>query len=144
MNGISIRCIFFLFVSAVSLPVLAGQPTADVEQARQHISAVATKALDGQQFILLHMPSGSDEKAGSHQLAGILDDLKHPRGVVLVIGSEDTTAMANIIKGGFATVRRERLAGCVVIYVGLASERRSVGEVVAKSGAEFRFVEFQP
>ena len=145
MIGISMRCLFFLLLSSVNLPTLAAQSAVDVEQARQHISALASKTLEAhQQFVLLHMPAGSDKKAGSQRLSGILGDIKHPGGVVLVIGSEDISTMATIIKQGFANVPPQRLAGCVVIYVGSALEQQAVGEVVAKSGAEFRFVEFQP
>lgn len=145
MANLTIRYLFCLLLLSAGLSVFAGQSPGDVEQARQHIAALAWKVLgDHQQAVLIHMPAGSDEKSGSKQLAGILDDITRPRGVVLVIGSEDISAMASIIKNGFATVRRQRLAGCVVVYVGSASERQSVGEVIAKSGAEFRFVEFQP
>jgi hypothetical protein len=145
MISVLIRCMFSLLLSTLSLSAFAAQSQDDVEKARQHISALATKALDGpQHYIVLHMPAGSDVKSGSEQLAGILDDIKRPLGLVLVIGSEDTTAMATIVKNGFATVRRQKLAGCVVIYVGSASEQLSVGKLVTRSGAEFRFVEFQP
>ena len=128
-----------------TIAAIAAPSNDEVEKNRQHIGALANKVLgDHQQFVLLHMPAGSDIKAGAKQLGGILGDINRPKGVVLVIGSEDTTAMASIVKKAFATVAHNRLAGCLVVFVGATSEQQSVGEAVTKTGAQFRFVEFHP
>jgi len=145
MVSTGFRRLIALPLLCAAVGVIAAQSTDAVEKSRQHIGALASKVLgEHQQFVLLHMPAGSDVEAGANQLGGILGDIKRPKGVVLVIGSEDTTAIASIVKKGFATVARNSLAGCIVVFVGAMSEQQSVGEAVAKSGAQFRFVEFQP
>jgi len=98
------RWILTLLLSCVVSASFAAQPDSDVEKARQHIAALAGKVLgEHEKFVLLHLPAGTnDENAGAKQLAGILGDIHNPNGVVLVVGSEDTTAIANMVKKAFA------------------------------------------
>jgi hypothetical protein len=117
-----------------------------VAKEEQHISSLASSALGKEQkrFVLLHMPTGADETAAIQQLLAILGDIKRPQGVTLVMGSEDTAAMARIMKGVFAKQPAHKLSGCLIAFVGAPPDEQSVGEAVIPSGAQFRFIEYKP
>jgi hypothetical protein len=110
----------------------------------REIAAIAGKAVAGstRQMHLFYFPPGSDVAAGSDQLFSILtgNDLK---GIVLVVGSEDSAMMVAMIRRAFPRVSPGSLMGSRVVFVGSTAGRDGVATVVRGSGAEFLFAEYR-
>ena len=64
-------------------------------------------------------------------------------GNMMAFGGPDSKATADLIIDAFKDAREGSFKGVVVLFVGAAADQDRVKETVAKSGAEFRFVEMK-
>ena len=114
----------------------------------QHIVDLGGSALAkedrNRNVTLVYVKAGAHVTENARRLADELDRIKDPNGIALVIGSEDTQTIAKIVLEAFNEAKPDHLVGCIVVFVGAASDNKLVGDAVSKTGASYRFVEFTP
>jgi hypothetical protein len=64
-------------------------------------------------------------------------------GNMMAFGGPDSKATADLIVEAFKDAREGSFKGVVVLFVGAAADQDRVRDAVAKSGAEYRFVEMK-
>ena len=83
--------------------------------------------------------------ARNNQLNSVSDAVA--RGVLpgnmMAFGGPDSKATADLVVDAFSKSRDGSFKGVVILFVGAAADQDRVKEAVAKSGAEFRFVEMK-
>ena len=147
------------------LPVLglAGAATAagaaffvyhERERAAQRAQAIAAFDLDAAMNLAgTEVPAGTEsfyffvlEPDASDESAELADKLVQAAGEheFLGIAGADAAHNREVLLAALASVRGRNLAGLVLIYIGPQDQQAELQSQVAGSGAELRFVTYQP
>lgn len=136
-----------LFAVLLLASLFLGQANAGSDQpppAVSRITELGGSALKngGKDAILVYVPPGADLERNSQRLSDELNRVKDSRGLVLIAGSEDTTAMAKLVISAFQNIEPNRLAGATFVFVGATQDSPAVKSAVSRSGAKYLFAEF--
>ena len=134
-------------------PQVAPMPTnpADKTAWKQYLVSVVTANMQGVKTnhpYMYFVPGGEDDAAKADR-QNQLDNVKNvvARGVLpgnmMAFGGPDSKATADLIEGAFKDAKDGSFKGVVILFVGAAADQDRVKNAVAKTGAEFRFVEMK-
>ena len=132
-------------------PVPVPAPTADKAAWQKYLTNVVTRNMQGVKTnspFMYYVPAGDSSDildARNNQLNSVSDAVA--RGVLpgnmMAFGGPDSKATADLVVDGFSKARDGTFKGVVILFVGAAADQDRVKDAVAKSGAEFRFVEMK-
>ncbi|HET8941367.1 MAG TPA: hypothetical protein VFN13_05205 [Rudaea sp.] len=135
--------------AAKPIPVPAA--TADKAAWQKYLVGVVRQNMQGVKTshpFMYYVPPGDDDAAKSareSQLDNVSDTVA--RGVLpgnmLAFGGPDSTITADLIIAAFQGANVGTFKNVVVLFVGAATDNDRVKEALAKSGAEYRFVEMK-
>ncbi len=132
-------------------PVPLPAPNADKTAWQKYLVSVVTHNMQGVKSshpYMYFVPSGDGADvvdARKQQLDNV--DVTVQRGVLpgnmMAFGGPDSTLTADLISEAFKDAQDGSFKGVIVLFVGAAADQDRVKDAVAKSGAEFRFVEMK-
>lgn len=132
-------------------PVPAPAPTADKAAWQNYLVAVVRQNMQGVKTnhpFMYYIPAGVDDAgkaARDSQLENVGDTVA--RGVVpgnmLAFGGPDSKITADLIVEAFAAANPGTFKSVVVLFVGATADSDRVKDALAKSAAEYRFVEMK-
>ena len=138
---------------AEAKPQVAPVPTNPTDKTawKQYLVSVVTANMQGVKTnhpYMYFVPGGEDDAAKSDR-QNQLDNVKNvvARGVLpgnmMAFGGPNSKHSGDLIVGAFKDAGDGSLKGVVVLFVGAPGDSDRVKDAVAKSGAEFRFVEMK-
>ncbi|MEP6483579.1 MAG: hypothetical protein ABJB01_03950 [Rudaea sp.] len=132
-------------------PVPVPAPTADKTTWQKYLSNVVTRNMQGVKSnnpFMYYVPAGDAQDvqdARNSQLNNVSDTVA--RGVLpgnmMAFGGPDSKTTADLIEAAFQHSRDGSFKGVVILFVGAAADQDRVKAAIAKTGAEFRFVEMK-
>jgi hypothetical protein len=132
-------------------PVPLPATNADKAAWQRYLSNVVTRNMQGVKTnspFMYYVPAGDSADildARNNQLNSVSDAVA--RGVLpgnmMAFGGPDSKATADLVVDAFSKSRDGSFKGVVILFVGAAADQDRVKGAVAKSGAEFRFVEMK-
>jgi hypothetical protein len=128
-------------------------PAAGADKAawQKYLANVVTRNMQGVKTtspFMYFVPAGDGQDvqdARNNQMNNVSDTVA--RGVLpgnmMAFGGPDSKATADLVEGAFKDARDGSFKGVVILFVGAAADQDRVKNAVAKTGAEFRFVEMK-
>lgn len=124
--------------------LLVGCASTLSEKPERRIVELATErtVVPDEEVMLVYLPPGSDVATGAQQLVEILT-VDNARGVVAVIGSEDTTMMGQVIRDALPRMRNGALKGALLLYVGSYKDEQFFETEAERLGAAHSFSRYR-
>ena len=132
-------------------PVPLPAPDADKVAWQKYLVSVVRRNMQGvktSQPYMYFVPKGDSQEvqdARKSQLDNVSGTVS--RGVLpgnmLAFGGPDSKVTADLVVEAFKDAGEGSFKGVIVLFVGAADDQNRVKDAVAKSGAEFRFVEMK-
>ena len=139
--------------AAQAAPQVAAKPTnpADKTAWKQYLVSVVTANMQGVKSnrpYMYFVPGGEDEAAVADR-ANQFENVHNTvlRGVLpgnmMAFGGPDSKRTADLIVESSKAAQDGALKGVVVLFIGTSADSDRVKEALAKSGADYRFVEMK-
>ena len=132
-------------------PVPVPAANADKATWQKYLANVVTRNMQGVKSnnpFMYFVPAGDSQDvqdARNNQMNNVSDTVA--RGVLpgnmMAFGGPDSKATADLIEAAFQHSKEGSFKGVVVLFVGAAADQDRVKNAIAKTGAEFRFVEMK-
>ena len=132
-------------------PVSAPKDPANKVAWQSYLSKTVMQNMQGTKTnhpFMYYVPGGDgadQDSARKDQLDNVSTTVQ--RGVLpgnlMAFGGPNSKLTADLIAGSFADAGEGTLKGVVVLFIGAPADSDRVKEAIAKSGAEFRFVEMK-
>jgi hypothetical protein len=137
--------------AAANAPVPLPAPGADDATWQKYLVSVVTRNMQGVKTshpFMYYVPAGDTQAAQDarqSQLNNVSDTVARSvlPGNMLAFGGPDSKATADLIVDAFKGAKDGSFQNVVVLFAGAAADQDRVKDALAKSGAEYRFVEMK-